>query len=112
MSTYLSSKMAGLPDYGAAGFKAEAEWVLAHGGHPFTPKARPGTPWMTCVRDDLFCLTQCEAIRMFGPWYRSHGALIELISAHRMGIRIGIDQWFFRPLQWFLNKTKGVQDGL
>ena len=100
---YLSSKMSGLPDFGDAAFKEEARRLKGEGKKPFIPQVRPGIAWVTCIRDDLFSLMQCSTIHMFGPWYRSHGALIELIAAHRMGLKVEIAQPIFKPLEWILN---------
>jgi hypothetical protein len=112
--TYISSKMSGMPEYNFPAFKIKAKALRSRGYKIWNPadhNPKRCKTWTDFIRDDLSTLNKkCKGIYMFGSWYLSHGALVELIGSHRMGLDIEIEQWWLRPMQWILNATKRSYD--
>ncbi len=112
--TYISSKMSGIPKFNFPAFDAKAAELRAKGYKIWNPaehNPKRCHTWADFIRDDIQQLNKrCCSIYMFGRWYRSHGALVELLSAHRLGLRIEIEQWWLRPLQWLLNVSRTMDD--
>ena len=110
---YISSKMTNMPDLARDAFRAKATELRADGSAVWNPhehQPKRCSTWADFIRDDIGVLERrCDGIYMFGRWYRSQGALVELLSAHRIGLSIVIEQWWLLPLQWILNRTSHVE---
>ena len=112
---YLSGKMSGIPEYNFPAFRRKAEELRRLGHKVWNPaehNPKRCHTWADFIRDDISVLNKrCNSIYMFGKWYRSHGALVELLSAHRLGLRIEIEQWWLCWLAWLLNTTRNPFKG-
>lgn len=104
--TYLSSKMTGLKDLGVSNFQREAAKLRARGEEVLVPSTEGETSWVDFIVRDLKDLEGCDKIHLFGRWYTSPGALVELLGSIRMDKEIEIAQWYFRPLQWVFNRLR------
>ncbi len=112
---YISSKMSGLPNYNFEGFNRVEETLKKGGLDVWNPaKHEPNKKdamWSEYLADDIIDIeTNCDSILMFGQWYRSVGAVIELLTAHRLGLKIYIEQWWLKFVPKLLNivfKTTG-----
>jgi Domain of unknown function (DUF4406) len=92
---YLSGKMSGLPDHGAAAF-TEGELLLREVGweviNPLTcwkPNgiATDGGDWEEHLRWDLIAmLSKCEAVVTLNNWRYSRGAKLEVATAAAIGM--------------------------
>jgi len=64
--------------------------------------------WAEFMAQDIKDIeTKCTGIYMFGRWFLSHGALVELLSAHRLNKTITIEQVWLRWVPKLLNITLG-----
>jgi len=118
---YISSKMSGLPDYNFAGFRRKQEELIFKGHHVFNPADhepdKNDAMWSEFLAQDIINLEiYCNSIHMWGKWYRSQGACVEMLSAHRLGYKIHIEQWWLKWVPSVMNKifqckTKGFNNG-
>ena len=106
--TYISSQMSGLPDDNYPAFFAKAEELRAKRHEVMNPAAegkRPGWQWIDYILHDMEQIHLiADRLHLFGTWWKSPGAKIELQTAIREGLEIEIEQWWMRPLQWWYNK--------
>lgn len=117
---YISSKMSGLPDYNRQGFIEKQAELMLNGFDVWNPAYNepdwPNPTWGDYLADDILALEQnCNAIYMFGKWYRSQGSCVELLTAHRLGYEIHIETWWLKWVPTALNvifkcKTKGFNN--
>lgn len=98
MSTvYLSGPMTGLPDYNFPSF-ASAAARYREAGHAVMNPAEvaahlpAGSKWEDYMRADIRALCECDTIVMLAGWENSKGAHLELHLAHRMGLRVILDE--------------------
>lgn len=108
---YLSSKMTGLD---------ESEWrdsFLLKGDEisrlngwniinpaNFTPEVE-NPQWKDFILEDIQVLCdKADGIYMFGEWWSSCGAWVELLSAIRTGKEIAVDSWWQRKPVEILTK--------
>lgn len=118
---YISSKMSGLPNYNFEGFRRkELELKYSSGGKldVYNPAMhepdKTSSMWSEYLAMDLVDIeTKCDGIYMFGKWYKSQGACIELLAAHRLGLEIIIEnkwlQWIPSVLNILFKTTGGKQ---
>ena len=67
--------------------------------------------WSEYLAQDIIDIEEnCDSILMFGQWYRSAGAYIELITAHRLGLEIIIEQKWLRWIPSILNLLLDVKN--
>lgn len=60
--------------------------------------------WSEYLAQDIIDIeNNCTGIYMFGPWYRSQGACVELLSAHRLGLDIYIEQRWLKFVPFVLD---------
>ena len=95
--TYISSKMSGLPNYNFGGFKRKQIELNEKGYNVWNPAEHEITGdnvmWSEIMAQDIVDIeTNCDTVYMFGKWYRSQGACVEMLSAHRLGLRIEFEQ--------------------
>lgn len=91
MKLYVSGPMTGYIDHNFPAFNAAAEKVRSLGYEAVNPvdiNTDTNTPWVTCLRNDLKALCDCEGIVMLPGWHNSTGAHLELNVAHRLQLPI------------------------
>ncbi len=109
---FSSSKMSGMPGHNIIGFnRKRLELKRRFGWQVWDQFTHICTSsWSREIGKDLDVLEEnCWAIYMWGKWYCAQGAWVELISAHRMGLKIYIEQWWLRWIKWMLNLLFGYK---
>ena len=90
-TVYLSGPMSGIPGFNYPAFNAEAARLRAE-GHWVVNPAEGGLPasaaWSDHMREDLRRLLGCTHIHMLPGYKYSKGAMLELIVAHSLGMKI------------------------
>ena len=91
MRVYIAGPMTGLPDYNYPAF-FEAEGKIADTGADVFNPARHGIdPQKTheeYMREALLDLCCCDAMVLLPGWENSQGALVEIVAAKAMGVKI------------------------
>lgn len=106
---YISSKMSGLPNYNFDGFKKKKLELLykekLYGyERPFEiwnpaehEPNKTNAMWSEYLAQDIIDIEEnCTDIYMFGKWYKSQGAIIEMLTAHRLGLDVIIENKWLR----------------
>lgn len=87
---YLSGPMTGLPEYNYPFFHRVAK-ALRGAGYSITSPAElspPDSDWHSAMRRDIAALCTCTDLILLPEWENSQGAHLELMVAHRLGLRI------------------------
>jgi len=120
VTIYISSKMSGIKNFNRDAFDyTQANLESLHPNwkvwNPAQHELKGLRTWAECLADDIISLQEnCDGIYMFGQWYRSQGAIVELLSMHRLKKMIFIEQWWLRWIPKALdiltriNNIKGI----
>jgi len=101
---YISSMMSKLPNYNFDGFKRKKlELLCKYKGtlDVWSPSEhepnKTDAMWSEYLAQDIIDIEEnCTGIYMFGQWYRSQGACVEMLAAHRLGLDIIIENKYLR----------------
>lgn len=91
MRVYVSGKMTGLPDHGAAKFAEATSRLRAAGYTVISPSEMDGgkpLEWHEYLRRDLRLLSEVDAIALLDNWRDSRGAQLEVLVALRLGMKV------------------------
>ena len=98
MRVYIAGPMTGIEDLNFPAFHAAADALRAAGFDPVNPadiNPGHGTPYQTCMRNDLTALLTCDAVALLEGWEHSRGARLE----HHVSTHLGL---IVAPLQSIL----------
>ncbi len=112
--TYISSRMSDIKDNNFPAFRRKEYELKYKGLEVWNPANhepdKTDVMWSEYLAQDIIDIeAECNSIYMFGEWYRSQGALIELLTAHRLGLTIIIEQWYLKWIPSVLNKLFKVR---
>lgn len=91
MTLYLAGPMSNLPALNFPAFHAAAADLRALGHvvvNPAEINTDPTAGWLTCMRNDIKQLVDCEAICLLPGWERSRGATLERQIALGLGMQV------------------------
>lgn len=105
---YISSKMSGLPNYNFDGFQAKKRELICKGFKVWNPAEhepdKTDAMWSEYLAQDIIDIeNNCDSIYMWGKWYRSQGACVEMLASHRLGCKVEIEQWWLKWVGILLN---------
>ncbi len=88
---YISGPMTGIEDLNFPAFHAEAKRLRGLGYEVVNPAELviyENSGWLDCMKKDIAKMLTCEAICLLDGWQNSDGANLEVLIAHRLGIKI------------------------
>lgn len=91
MTLYLAGPMSNLPALNFPAFHSAAADLRAVGHvvvNPAEINADQCSDWLTCMRNDIKQLVDCEAICLLPGWEKSRGATLERQIALGLGFQV------------------------
>ena len=88
---YLSGPMTGMLAFNYPAFHAEAARLRALGNKVFNPAENDlpeAATWQEHMREDLRAMLDCDQIHLLPGFGKSKGAMLELIVAQALGMKI------------------------
>lgn len=88
---YIAGPMAGIPEFNAPAFHAEAARLRALGyevENPADVKLADGATWSDYMRADLPLLLKCDTVVLLPGWNHSRGARLEAHLARELGLHV------------------------
>lgn len=104
MRVYISGPMTGLENHNEKAFR-DAERELSRFGHEaINPHEvcrfmHKDSKWTDYLREDLKAMLDCEAVVYLDGWESSHGAMLEINTAQRVGMKIYSIHYFLESLK-------------